>query len=63
MGASLHRDTGGSNGGSGVVLGGEDVARGPGDLSTEVNEGLDEDGGLDGWIGGQFLPTENLSIC
>lgn len=52
MEKSLHRDTGGSDGGSGVVLGGEDVARGPGDLSTEVNEGLNEDGGLDGCIGG-----------
>jgi hypothetical protein len=44
----LHRDTGSGNGGSGVVLGGEDVAGGPGDLSTESNEGLDEDSGLDG---------------
>ena len=41
-------DTGGSDGGSGVVLGGEDVARRPRDLSTEGGEGLDEDGGLDG---------------
>lgn len=32
-----------------MVLGGEDVAASPGDLSTEVNEGLDEDGSLDGW--------------
>jgi hypothetical protein len=31
-----------------VVLGGEDVAGSPGDLSTEVSEGLDEDSGLDG---------------
>jgi len=36
------------NGGSGVVLGGEDVAGSPGDLSTEGSEGLDEDGSLDG---------------
>lgn len=43
-------DTGGSNGGSGVVLGAEDVAAGPGDLSTEGSEGLDEDGGLDGHV-------------
>ena len=42
-------DTGGGNGSGGVVLGGEDVARGPGELSTEGLEGLDEDGGLDGW--------------
>lgn len=43
-------DTGGGNGSSGVVLGGEDVARGPGDLSTERGEGLDEDGSLDGHV-------------
>jgi hypothetical protein len=41
-------DTGGGNGGSGVVLGGEDVARCPGELSTEGLEGLDEDSRLDG---------------
>ena len=40
--------TGGGDGGSGVVLGGEDVAGRPGDLGTEGLEGLDEDGGLDG---------------
>ena len=40
-------DASGSNGGSGVVLGREDVAAGPGDLSTEGSEGLDEDGSLD----------------
>ena len=45
---NLHRDTGGGNGSSGVVLGGEDVAGSPGDLSTEVSEGLDEDSSLDG---------------
>ena len=43
-------DTGSSNGGSGVVLGGEDVARGPGDLGTEGGEGLDEDSSLDGHV-------------
>lgn len=42
------RDAGGGNGGSGVVLGGEDVAGGPGNLSTEGGQGLDEDGSLDG---------------
>jgi len=41
------RDTGSSDGSGGVVLGGEDVARGPGELSTEGLEGLDEDSGLD----------------
>jgi hypothetical protein len=42
-------NTGGGNGGSGVVLGGEDVARSPGELSTEGLERLNEDGGLDGY--------------
>ena len=38
-----------SRGGS-VVLSGEDVAGGPGELSTESLEGLDEDGSLDGHV-------------
>jgi len=33
-----------------VVLGGEDVARRPGNLSTEGSECLDEDCGLDGHV-------------
>ena len=41
-------DAGGGDGGGSVVLGREDVARRPGDLGTESDEGLDEDGGLDG---------------
>ena len=45
------RYAGGGNGGGSVVLGGEDVARGPGELSTEGLEGLDENGSLDGWDG------------
>ena len=40
------------NGGGGVVLGGEDVARAPADVATEGLEGLDEDGGLDGHVEG-----------
>jgi len=40
----------GSDGGGGVVLGGEDVAGGPADLGAESLEGLDEDGGLDGHV-------------
>lgn len=44
-----NRDTGGSNGSGSVVLGGEDVAGGPGELSTEGLQRLDEDSGLDGW--------------
>jgi hypothetical protein len=43
-----HRGTAGGDGGSGVVLGGEDVAGGPGELGTEGLEGLNEDSGLDG---------------
>mmetsp|Transcript_6425 Transcript_6425/g.8428 ORF Transcript_6425/g.8428 Transcript_6425/m.8428 type:complete len:449 (-) Transcript_6425:20-1366(-) len=41
-----------SNGGGGVVLGGEDVARAPADVSSEGFEGFDEDGGLDGHVEG-----------
>lgn len=51
LGLTLPGEDGGStsgNGGSGVVLGGEDVAAGPGELGTESLEGLDEDSGLDG---------------
>jgi len=47
-------DAGSGDGGGGVVLGGEDVAGGPGDLSTEVNEGLDQDGSLNGCEWGQL---------
>jgi len=36
----------------GVVLGGENVARAPADLGTELVEGLDQDGGLDGHVEG-----------
>eukprot|EP01002_Notosolenus_urceolatus_P008839 NODE_333_length_2218_cov_2290.191793_g264_i0.p2 GENE.NODE_333_length_2218_cov_2290.191793_g264_i0~~NODE_333_length_2218_cov_2290.191793_g264_i0.p2 ORF type:complete len:691 (-),score=252.53 NODE_333_length_2218_cov_2290.191793_g264_i0:39-2111(-) len=38
------------NGSGGMVLGGEDVARCPPDLSAKGNEGLDEDSGLDGHV-------------
>jgi len=48
MGLSVHWSTTGGNGSSGVVLGGEDVAGSPGELSTESLEGLDKDSGLDG---------------
>lgn len=43
--------TGGGNGGSGVILCGEDVAGSPGEFSTERLESLDEDSGLDGCSG------------
>lgn len=51
LGLTLPGEDGGTtsgNGGSGVVLGGEDVAGGPGELGTEGLEGLDKDGSLDG---------------
>ena len=40
------------NGGSGVVLGGVDVACAPSELSSKAVEGLDESGGLDGHVKG-----------
>lgn len=46
----LHRNTGSGDGSGGVVLGGEDVAAGPGNLSTKGNEGLNEDSSLDGHV-------------
>ena len=33
-----------------MILGGEDVAGAPADLSAEGGQGLDEDGGLDGHV-------------
>lgn len=48
--AYLHWDTRSSNSSSGVVLSGENVAAGPGDLSTESSQGLNEDSGLDGHV-------------
>lgn len=44
------RDTGSGNGSGGVVLGGVDVARRPGDLSTKSDKGLDKNSGLDGHV-------------
>lgn len=41
-----------SDSGSGVILGGEDVAAAPSDLSTKSLEGLDENSGLDGHVQG-----------
>lgn len=46
-------DTSGGNGGGSMVLGGEDVAASPGNLSTEGSEGLNEDSSLDG-CGNQY---------
>ena len=45
-----HRNPGRGHRGGGVVLGGEDVAGGPPDLRPELEEGLDEDRGLDGHV-------------
>lgn len=46
-------DTSSGNGGGSVVLGGEDIAASPGNLSTEGSEGLNEDSSLDG-CGSQY---------
>ncbi|GMR54030.1 hypothetical protein PMAYCL1PPCAC_24225 [Pristionchus mayeri] len=53
LGLSLpreHGDTGSSNCGGSVILGGEDVARGPLDRGSELLEGLDEHSSLDGHV-------------
>jgi hypothetical protein len=42
----VNGNSGGSDGSSGVVLAGVDVAGAPGDVGTEFTEGLDEDSGL-----------------
>ncbi|GMT30686.1 hypothetical protein PFISCL1PPCAC_21983, partial [Pristionchus fissidentatus] len=46
----VDRDAGSSDGGGGVVLGGEDVARRPLDGGSELGKGLDEHGRLDGHV-------------
>ena len=43
-------DAGGGDGGGGMILGREDVARGPADLGAEGLERLDQDGRLDGHV-------------
>ena len=43
-------NTGRGDGGGGVILGREDVARGPANLGTESLERLDQDGRLDGHV-------------
>lgn len=48
----INGDTRSCEGGGSLVLGGENVARAPGDLSTEGDEGLDENGSLDGSVEG-----------
>jgi len=46
----VDRDAGRGDGGGGVVLSGEDVAAGPGDISAELEKRFDEDGRLDGHV-------------
>ena len=43
-------DAGGHHGGSGVVLRGEDVARGPAQFGAQGHEGFHQHGGLDGHV-------------
>ncbi len=45
-----YRDAGSGNGGSGLVLGGEDVAGGPAYLGAEGDQRLDQHRGLDGHV-------------
>ena len=42
----VDRDTAGGNGGSCVILGGEDVAGAPCDISSKLDQSLNQDGGL-----------------
>ena len=42
----------GSDGRSGVILGGKDVAGGPAHLSTQLHQGLDQNRGLDRHVQG-----------
>ena len=62
-GLSLPGEDGGrlvtGDGGSSVVLGGEDVAGAPPHVSSEVGKGLDEDSGLDGHVEG---PSDTSSL-
>jgi hypothetical protein len=44
-----HRSTASGNCGRSVILCGEDVAAGPGDLGAQSCQCLNEDGGLNGW--------------
>lgn len=44
------RDTGSGNGSGSMILGGEDVAAGPGDLGSESSQGFDKDSSLDGHV-------------
>ena len=52
-------DTNGSNGGGCVVLSGEDVTTGPGHVSSQLQQGLDQDCGLDGHV----QAPSNTSTC
>ena len=45
-------DSGGGNRGGGLILRGEDVAAGPADIGTKIDEGFNQDGRLDGHMEG-----------
>merc|ERR1719500_1280867 len=47
-GVDGHTDSG--DGGGGVILGGEDVARAPCDISSKLDQSLDQDGGLNSHV-------------
>ena len=47
-----HRNSLGGDGGGGVILGGEDVARGPAHFGAQGHQGLDEHRSLDGHVQG-----------
>jgi len=61
----VNRDPRGSDGGGGVVLGGEDVAGAPADLGAEFDQGLDQDRGLDGHVqaAGDPGPGQRLGLA
>jgi hypothetical protein len=52
-------DTSGGNGSGGVILGGKDIARRPGNLRTESSEGLNENSGLDS----HMKTSSNAGTC
>ncbi len=45
-----HRNAGSGDGGRGVILGGENVARGPAYFRAQFHQGFDQHGGLDGHV-------------
>jgi len=55
-------DTRGGDGGGSVILGGKDIAAGPGDVRAKLNEGFDKDSSLDCHVktSGDAGPLEGL---